>query len=74
LLRAMASVAQKLDLNYLWYKEGVVMEKKNRVLIVDDEADLRSSVISMFQQELPQVICEQSKKSRTIFMISSSWM
>jgi DNA-binding NtrC family response regulator len=36
------------------------MEKKNRVLIVDDEADLRSSVISMFQQELPQVICEQA--------------
>ncbi len=36
------------------------MEKKNRVLIVDDEADLRSSVISMFQQELPDVICEQA--------------
>ena len=36
------------------------MEKKKRVLIVDDEADLRSSVISMFQQELPDVICEQA--------------
>ena len=36
------------------------MEKKNRVLIVDDEADLISSVISMFQQELPDVICEQA--------------
>jgi DNA-binding NtrC family response regulator len=36
------------------------MEKKNRVLIVDDETDLRSSVISMFQQELPDVICEQA--------------
>lgn len=36
------------------------MEKNNRVLIVDDEADLRSSITSMFQQEMPQVICEQA--------------
>lgn len=37
------------------------MQKPNRILIVDDEADLRASIISILEQELPlPLICDQA--------------
>lgn len=36
------------------------MDKQTRVLIVDDEADLRTSICSILLQEIPGAICDQA--------------
>lgn len=36
------------------------MDKQTRVLIVDDEADLRASISSILLQEIPGAICDQA--------------